>query len=537
MNTLSKQLNYGILFYALIAFGLFSLALGKDVNWDLANYHYYVPYAFLHHRIGVDYWPSSNVTYLNPLIDMLPYFLINYFPPYVDGVVMGAIHGLNFWLLFRIAWLMQGITQPRHPMPVAFFLASLGMYAPQVMPELGLSMGDIFASIFTLASVYFALSAFLSEQDTQSFATKTVFYSGLVMGLGVGLKLTGVPFALGMCVAIMLVRMSWQNKIRWLSYWCLGGLIGGCITDGYWMILMWQKFHNPVYPFFNNIFHAAGAPGVNMRDTRFLPQGWMEALFYPFYFGKDGSTADVGFRDYRLAVVYLFVMLWALCRFLNKKSTIEQPVAKLQLDWLMGFYVASYVIWEIFFSIMRYAVCFEMLAPLLICLICCELVPQRQWRNVILGIFYYFIVHTMIIVYFGRSYWSNQPYWGVHMPASSAIVSQAMVVYPSDVLPAKYVKPPSPLSYLIPFFPKDWRFVGVNYGMPGRCHVAPELQQMVSNYKGPIYMMATTADLAALDCRAAYMGLQRQTPCERIPNVRDKYDDTLLCPAKKISLA
>src|SRR4051812_6447393 len=71
-----------------------SLALGKDRNWDLLNYHFYDPYMFLTGRLGFDYFPAQTPTYLNPLIDIPTYLMITSFKPRVVGAIMGLWHGL-----------------------------------------------------------------------------------------------------------------------------------------------------------------------------------------------------------------------------------------------------------------------------------------------------------------------------------------------------------------------------------------------------------------------------------------------------------
>src|SRR6185437_13867977 len=49
--------------------GAVAVQAGQDQNWDLQNYHYYVPYAFFHHRQGFDFAVSGIETYDNPLLD------------------------------------------------------------------------------------------------------------------------------------------------------------------------------------------------------------------------------------------------------------------------------------------------------------------------------------------------------------------------------------------------------------------------------------------------------------------------------------
>jgi hypothetical protein len=42
-----------------LLFGLLSLALGQDDNWDLRNYHLYNPFALVNGKIGLDLAPGQ----------------------------------------------------------------------------------------------------------------------------------------------------------------------------------------------------------------------------------------------------------------------------------------------------------------------------------------------------------------------------------------------------------------------------------------------------------------------------------------------
>ena len=86
-----------------ICFGLLAAALGKDDNWDLLRYHYYNPHAWLHGRNGHDLLAADFHVYFNPLLD-LPFYLGNQFLPGVAlTFLLGALHGMNGVLLWRIA--------------------------------------------------------------------------------------------------------------------------------------------------------------------------------------------------------------------------------------------------------------------------------------------------------------------------------------------------------------------------------------------------------------------------------------------------
>ena len=49
-----------------VAAGARSIGLGKDVNWDLRNYHWYNAWALLNGRLGWDLAPAQLQTYYNP---------------------------------------------------------------------------------------------------------------------------------------------------------------------------------------------------------------------------------------------------------------------------------------------------------------------------------------------------------------------------------------------------------------------------------------------------------------------------------------
>ena len=54
---------------------LWSVHAGKDVNWDLLNYHYYLPYELLGQRLEQDFFAASAQSYLNP-VGYLPFYLM-----------------------------------------------------------------------------------------------------------------------------------------------------------------------------------------------------------------------------------------------------------------------------------------------------------------------------------------------------------------------------------------------------------------------------------------------------------------------------
>lgn len=63
MKTSKRNFVFTVFFLTsiLIGPGLLSIVIGQDANWDLRNYHIYVPYSVVNDRIGVDIadWDSE----------------------------------------------------------------------------------------------------------------------------------------------------------------------------------------------------------------------------------------------------------------------------------------------------------------------------------------------------------------------------------------------------------------------------------------------------------------------------------------------
>jgi hypothetical protein len=81
-------------------FGLVSIVLGQDVNYDLRNYHFYNAYALLNSREEIDLLPGQLQSFHNPLLDLPALSLDRQLAPVVG---LGAIQGTNALLVFRLA--------------------------------------------------------------------------------------------------------------------------------------------------------------------------------------------------------------------------------------------------------------------------------------------------------------------------------------------------------------------------------------------------------------------------------------------------
>lgn len=521
-----------VLLISMLLGGVLAVNFGKELNWDLANYHYYNPFAFLHQRWQMDYWPTSFVhVYFTPTLDFLTYFLINYFSPKTAIFLLGALHGINVWLLFCIArLLLKTFHQISYPNLFAIILALLGMYGPTALPGIGSFQHDDLVSLFVLGFVYLQLICWIRYTQTKKMPFMLFTSAGVLLGFGIGGKLTAAVFAVGAGAALLLTSMPLRQRIVYLIWLGSAVILGVVLSSGYWMLHLWQQFHNPFFPLLNGIFQSPYFPAHNWKDPRFLPHGWLQALFYPFYFSLDGRTADAEFHDFRFAIVYVLYAWYALTLF-SKKDKANGAIA---VNWLLLFFLFTYVVWQLYFSIMRYVVALEMLAPLVIFMLVYRLFRNQAWRfSVATGIFI-FIAVSMVPTYMVRAPWYLGNYFNMLMPSwvykdhSKALI---LVPYPAYA----FYTNPRPSAYLLPFLPQQWHVAGVPF-LHKQYEVPAQVYAFVRGIQpATLYLLASPEYLPDMRQIASSMGFSSLVQCGKITNDRQAmtHEDLLICKLKK----
>ncbi len=532
-----------VLVFSLIAGGILAMLLGRDLSFDVANYHYYLPFAFFHHRQSIDFWPTTYLhLFLNPTIDFIPYFLINHVTPQQMEFILGALHGLNFWLLFFIARLFINQPQRRACDLLAFFIALLGMYGPNVFPGLGSVSNDNLVSIYVLGFVLLQMISLRQYSQSGRWPFAALICSGMLLGVAVGLKLTTNIYVLGAIAACALLPVSLRDRTKLLLILMMSAAAGIMLSSGYWMLQMWQQHHNPVFPFLNNIFHSPDYASVNWRDIRFMPQGIKQWLFYPFYFSWDASVTGDKFRDFRFMFVYALLVCTAACalyRYIFHRK--QAPFLSLSVNWMMWFFICSYVVWQCYISYGRYLAPLEMLAPLMIYLLLKSLFKRHYYAE---ALFIYFglllIVYMYPVQLIRMPKYEATTYFNVNFPALVKDTPEALVLtpYPLFLANESYINHhPRPQTYLIPLLPAQWRYIGVpiwngNYATDEATH--ENIKTRIQHYQQKIFLLTPEPFMHELYAIAQSFGLEPDGQCAQITSDRQKvtYEYLFICPVK-----
>ncbi len=485
---IARNASLIILVLSISGFAIWSLLLGQDANWDFKNYHYYNPFALLSGRMAYDIAPAQQQTFLNPAVDILPFLLIKYFTPRVFGIMIGAWHGINLWLLFLMGReLLVRINFPKASVWAAI-CALVGVKAASSVSEVGTTYHDLTLSVFILGSVYLYLRAWPDfKQGTATVSLRSMTFSGFLLGLAVGLKLTFALYAIGMGLAILVVQIAILKRYRGLLPFGLAALLAFLLTAGPWMWFLWKHYGNPMFPLYNGIFQSPFYPLFNTFDSRFLPKTAWDAIIFPFNFTLAAHAGnELSFRDFRIAFLYVGTFLasaYVLTTLLLARRCGSNLAANVKLDfsvvWLLVFIWTTYLAWLKMFAVYRYLICIELLSPIILVLLVGSLIKFQFSRPLLLVCFLFLVFNTRAPDW-GRAPWADD-FFGVHPPPITW-EENSVVLIASD----------SPLAYVIPAFPKAVRFVRIEgnfINLGQKTALTDQVRSVISESVNNLYLL------------------------------------------------
>lgn len=462
-----------------LLFGGLSLLYGQDHNWDLQNYHWYNPYALLNGKIDFDLAPGQWQSYFNPTID-LPYYLMNQvLPAPAAGFIMGWLHGLNFVLLAGIARQLAPASSWRAPL----LLALAGSLGPGFLAGVGNTMGDNLTALTVLGALLLLLRRWpqLAEGGARAFGAAVL--AGLIIGVGTGLKLTNAVYALSMCLALFLLPGALWLRFRLALVFGLGTLSGIALSAGHWYWRMWQTFGNPLFPQFNDRFHAPLAAPIGIGDTGWIPKGLMEKFLWPYIFTlQPKRTTEIALMQIIWPLLYTAFLVLIL-RLLRDAAGGRRPAAPLapRAGFLLLFFGLAWLGWTNLFGIYRYLVPLELLAPLALWLVAQRLMPPHAGR-----------IAAAVGILFATLAALPPGAWG-HAPWARQVttVEVAPIAEPAQSMVFTVHGDP-PMGWLVPSFPQQLAFVALGSGFPESPAFAARVSAMMAQRRGPLYVMLQT---------------------------------------------
>ncbi len=377
-------------FVLLLAAGcLLSAWLCHENDWDLTNYHYYNAWAFLENRLNYDIVPASVQTFFNPLADLPFYYLVEYFndKPHLVYGIQGIWFGLLLFVFYKICRLFFDVTTwvGKAEVVVALLLGATGF---SLWFQIGATTNEVPLALAVLTAFYFLLKEiYNSEQHLSTFAG-----CGLLLGIALGLKPTVIVYCAALGICLMVFYQNLQKPLKMILFFVVGGVIGYLGVNGWWMWKLWHLYGNPFFPFLNGIFHSPYFDDFNYRDSRYLPSGVAETLFFPYLWWNKKPVAEVFFFDLRIPLLYTIGLL-SLPIVLRRGKIVAWCKKYPLWSFLVAFTVISYVLWMLMFAIIRYLIAVEMLAALL--LVKCAVLCSPKVKNSAIIIYWTAVIFVL----------------------------------------------------------------------------------------------------------------------------------------------
>jgi hypothetical protein len=331
---------------------------GQDFNWDQKNYHIGVPFLLAHGNFWQSIAPAGIQSYFNPYLLELQYFGLLHVSPIVFSILVAVVQSIAFMIAglacvetVRSAHLQLGTGEE-------IFLSLLGfslcLMAPVVLSESGTTFIDFVCAV----PVVGAYTLLLCRQRVGLICAAVS--AGFLLGLATVLKLTDAVFAIGAVGFALAGPEQVRQRLKLLALLSASALLAFLAIGGSWQLALWEHFQNPVFPYYNNIFHSQDFGSATLRDERWLPHSILDIWRYPLFWLIGGSTSNGQpspsseqiFGDARWAILVFggTAFLTALALFQNWR---KQRLAEASTGLFFAILI-SYVIWLAEFGYQRY---------------------------------------------------------------------------------------------------------------------------------------------------------------------------------------
>ena len=525
--------GYGLAFLCLPLFAAVAVVYGKEADWDFQNYHWYDPYSLLNGRLGFDIAVAHHATYYNPFLDVPTYWIGTHFPAWLAGAWMGAEAGLVAALIGAIAYRLLPFGNTRTRLSVSIFLALSAMTGGGAAGEIGKTSDDIVSGLGAIAGLFALICWFPRVVRAEGRDLLAVAFAGFLTGASPGLKLTTLPYAIGWSLGVLALPGSLVRRFLRTLVFGLGIVTGMLVFGGTWFWTMFQYGGNPVFPYFNDLFHSNLVPEGSFRDTNFLPRNWHDRLLYPFLFSENSRlVAEWSFRDIHILIAYIVGPIAAVTAIFARPAAGRRLVDPLKARLLLVAAGVTYLIWVFMFGIYRYLIPLEMLAGLVI-VSAVAILPLKSGMR--LGIMIVLLGAAQISAWKGelvRFDWTG-PYVGVTVPPI-ADPAHTMILMSGS----------APMAYVIPSFPKEIPFLRIQGWLIGAgdttSDLGKEMRRRVAEHQGPLLGLYWPRERdGAIEAFGHYGYKLDEAGCQKVEtNIQFPVDQGLpleLCPLTRIA--
>lgn len=370
---------------------------GKDINWDLLNYHYYLPFELIAGRLGQDFFAAAAQSYLNP-VGYLPFYLMVSagWHSVLASIVLAVAHSSSLALLYLLAWRLFAHLPARERVVFSSLATAMGAATAVFWATVGSSFLDPLLVPPMLGGLLLLL-------DGGPGAVRRCALAGTLFGAAAALKYSNAIFALAAFPLVLaLSGLSWRMRLRACLAYAAGGAVAVAVLAGPWFALMYRDFANPVFPLLNGWFRSPYAPPVNAMSERFALGDWSAVLSFPFHLAvldrslySEMFAPDIRFAGLVLAAAALPAAVAA--RLVAAQRSLQGT------DWrCLAFFGAGMALWLATSANARYGMVLLLLAGACLVRVVERLLPASAARAAIV---------VALAVQVGTSALASPPRW------------------------------------------------------------------------------------------------------------------------------
>ena len=456
---------------------VWTVIAGKDVNWDLLNYHYYLPYELLGGRLTQDFFAASAQSYLNPIGYLPFYWMVSAgWHSVAVSVVLALLHGSSLTLLFVLGRKLFSHLEPGKQGLFAAFGTGLGAATWVFWPMVGSSFIDPLLVPLILAGLLLLLET----------TPRRVALAGALFGAAAALKYSNAIYVLAaLPLALAAGGPRWRARLSAGLAFAAGAALAVTVLAGPWLSLLAREFGNPVFPLMNAWFKSTDWPAVNLVNARFSPRGFADALVLPFRMAAlDRHLYSETFApDARLAALLLAAIALPAARL---RYALPPERALQSSDWrLVAFFATGWVFWVASSANGRYGLVLLLLAGLILARLVERLLPGRA-AGVLLAVLLAVQLATSLVA--SPTRWYNAEPW-----------SRRWLPYEAPVRalhePALYLSVEIlPMAVVAPFLDPASAFVNFR-GQHSLPSDAPRLAALLERYRGHVRVLGRRLEL------------------------------------------
>jgi hypothetical protein len=448
---------------------------GKDLNWDLLNYHYYLPYEWLEQRVGRDFFAASAQSYLNP-VGYLPFYLMVSagWHSAIVSVVLAVLHSLSLPLLYLLAWRLFAHRKHAERTILALLAAALGAATAVLWETIGTSFLDPLIIPPMLAGLLLLID------EAPGNAVRRAAVAGTLFGVAAALKYSATIFGIA-AIPLAAAMPGMRGGARWRA--CLGYVAGGilavCVLAGPWLALMQREFGNPVFPLMNAWFRSPYWPPVNQASDRFGIDGLPSLFDFPFRMifldrsiYSENFAPDLRFAALLAAAVALPAM--AAMRRGNPRSALSGPDRR-----VFAFFSIAFALWLASSANARYGLLVLLVAGVCLARLVERVLPAIAARVVLVVLLVLQVAMTIMASparWFIAEPWSNR--WLAYDVPQRALREPALYLT-VEVLP---------LAVIAPFLNPESSFVNFR-GQHSLPPDSPRLAGLLERYRGRVRVL------------------------------------------------